>query len=132
MRDEISEKWANWHPGYIPPIKETEEEKNQKEEERNAAIAAGKAPVPEKIDTGVMPKELIFDGDLLKAVDSALHHFLNFHLDRLKNQIEQQLKTAMESKLSDAEVDHLLKQYQILKKSEHTHSKRIGTVIKRL
>lgn len=132
LRDEISAKWANWHPGYIPPKKETEEEKEQKEQARLAAIAAGEEPEPEKKDTGVIPKELIFDGDLLKAVDSALHHFLNFHLDRLKKQIEQQLKTAVESKLSDAEVDRLLKQYQILKQSEHMHSKRIGTVIKRI
>jgi DNA primase len=80
----------------------------------------------------VEPNVPVYDGDLLKAVDSALHHFLSYHLDRLKRQIEQQLQTAVESKSGEAEIDRLMKQYQILKQSDHIHSKRIGTVIKRI
>jgi hypothetical protein len=138
MRNEISKNWAKLEPNYVDKSKVVIPEDEMLgfgEKERVETFPDGQGAEKgqgEDEKTMPMPLSLVFDGDLLKAVDSALHHFLSFHLDRLKKQVEQQLKTAVESKLSEAEVDRLLKQYQILKQSDHMHSKRIGTVIKRI
>jgi len=74
----------------------------------------------------------VFDSDLIKIVDSALHRFICYHLDRMLKHIEQKLREAIEGQFEDDKINELMKQYNRLKQLDKEHNQKAGTVIKRI
>lgn len=74
----------------------------------------------------------VFDGNLHKVVDSALHHYICYHLDRMLKQVEKKMREAIEQNLPDEKLNELMMQYQRLKQTDKEHNAKSGTVIKRI
>jgi DNA primase len=72
------------------------------------------------------------DADVRKAVDSALHRFISYHLDRMLKEVEAKLREAITSGGSDADIHNLMVKFQRLKETDRQHNNKSGTVIKRV
>ncbi len=72
------------------------------------------------------------DADVRKAVDSALHRFISYHVDRMLKEVETKLREAITSGGTDADIHNLMVKFQRLKETDRQHNNKSGTVIKRV
>jgi len=72
------------------------------------------------------------DADVRKAVDSALHRFISYHVDRMLKEVESKLREAITSGGTDADIHNLMVKFQRLKETDRQHNNKSGTVIKRV
>lgn len=71
------------------------------------------------------------DANILEAVDSSLHYFITYHIERLLTQVKEQIKELLNRPdYSQQELDGLLNKVMRLEKTSAQHSVKKDTIIK--